>query len=125
MVGGGHNGLTTAAYLARAGLRGAGAGGRSILGGACVTDEVWPVPASPGPATWSRCCSRRWSPTCASEFGYRALPLDPAYAALSADGPIFFFNEAARTAASIAAFSKRDGEAYEDFEDLLTGPPPF
>src|SRR4051794_35996083 len=53
------------------------------------------------------------------DHGYRAVPLDPAYAALTAEGPIFFFNEPARTAASISAFSAHDGEAYEDFEDLF------
>src|SRR5256885_16550516 len=42
VVGGGHNGLTTAAYLARAGLRVCLLERRDILGGACVTEEVWP-----------------------------------------------------------------------------------
>ena len=43
------------------------------------------------------------------EFGYRAVPLDPAYAALTTDGPIFFFNEPKLTAASVGRFSERDG----------------
>src|SRR6476619_4241566 len=42
VVGGGHNGLTTAAYLAKAGLRTIVLERRHILGGACVTEEVWP-----------------------------------------------------------------------------------
>src|SRR4051794_18939796 len=42
VVGGGHNGLTAAAYLARAGKRVAVLERRPILGGACVTEEVWP-----------------------------------------------------------------------------------
>jgi phytoene dehydrogenase-like protein len=42
VVGGGHNGLTTGAYLARSGLRTLILERRDILGGACVTEEVWP-----------------------------------------------------------------------------------
>ena len=42
VVGGGHNGLTTAAYLARAGLSVCVLERREILGGGCVTEEVWP-----------------------------------------------------------------------------------
>jgi len=42
VVGGGHNGLTAAAYLARSGLRVAVFERRPVVGGACVTEEVWP-----------------------------------------------------------------------------------
>src|SRR4051812_22789459 len=53
------------------------------------------------------------------DFGYRAVPLDPAYAALTPDGPIFFHNEPTQTAASVARFSESDARVYEGFEDLL------
>ncbi|MDO8484793.1 MAG: NAD(P)-binding protein [Candidatus Limnocylindrales bacterium] len=42
IVGAGHNGLVAAAYLARAGLRMLVLERRGIVGGACVTEEVWP-----------------------------------------------------------------------------------
>jgi phytoene dehydrogenase-like protein len=42
VVGGGHNGLTAAAYLARAGLRTLVLERREIVGGACVTEEIAP-----------------------------------------------------------------------------------
>ena len=120
VVGGGHNGLTTAAYLARAGLRVVLLERRSILGGACVTEEVWPgARISRASYVVSMLQPRVVSELRLRDFGYRVVPLDPAYAALTADGPIFFFNEATRTASSIAKFSNRDGDAYEGFEDLL------
>ena len=42
VIGGGHNGLVTAAYAARAGLKALVLERREVLGGACVTEEVWP-----------------------------------------------------------------------------------
>src|SRR5215216_2101431 len=42
VIGGGHNGLIAAAYLARAGRKVLVLERREVLGGACVTEEVWP-----------------------------------------------------------------------------------
>src|SRR5581483_5334907 len=42
IVGAGHNGLVTAAYLARAGRRVLVLERREVVGGACVTEELWP-----------------------------------------------------------------------------------
>src|ERR1700680_661098 len=42
VVGGGHNGLTAAAYLARAGLATLVLERREIVGGCCVTEEIAP-----------------------------------------------------------------------------------
>ena len=42
VVGGGHNGLVAASYLARAGMNVLVLERRSILGGACVTEELFP-----------------------------------------------------------------------------------
>ena len=42
VVGGGHNGLVAAAYLARGGLRTLVCERRPVLGGASVTEELWP-----------------------------------------------------------------------------------
>ena len=126
VVGGGHNGLTTAAYLARAGLKTLVLERRPILGGACVTEEVWPG------ARVSRCSyvvsmlqSKVVSDLRLKDFGYKAYPLDPAYAAMTEDGPIFFFNEVERTVESIRKFSPRDADNYEAFEELLEGTAEF
>jgi phytoene dehydrogenase-like protein len=54
VIGAGHNGLVAAAYLARAGLAVEVHERRDIVGGACVTEELWPgVRASPGAYTVS------------------------------------------------------------------------
>ena len=120
VVGGGHNGLTAAAYLARAGLSVCVLERREVLGGACVTEEVWPgARVSRASYVVSMLQPRIVEDLRLRDFGYRAVPLDPAYAALTPEGPIFFFNDTARTQASIAPFSSRDAEAYAGFEELL------
>src|SRR5438046_9728188 len=42
IIGAGHNGLVTAAYLARAGMRVLVLERRELVGGACVTEQRWP-----------------------------------------------------------------------------------
>ncbi len=120
VVGGGHNGLTTAAYLAHSGLKVVVLERRPILGGACVTEEVWPgARVSRASYVVSMLQPKVVSDLRLHDFGYRAVPLDPAYAALTEKGPIFFHNEAAKTQDSIRPHSAHDAEVYADFEDLL------
>ena len=126
IVGGGHNGLTTAAYLARAGLHVCVLERRGILGGACVTEEVWPGHrVSRASYVVSMLQPRIVDDLRLRDFGYRAVPLDPAYAALTPQGATFFFNETARTQASIARFSRADADAYAGFEQLLAAASDF
>ena len=89
VVGGGHNGLTTAAYLAKAGPEGAACWSAApILGGACVTEEVWPGKrVSRASYVVSMLQPKIVKDLRLEDFGYHAVPLDPAYAALTPDGP--------------------------------------
>jgi len=120
VVGGGHNGLTATAYLARAGLRVICLERRDVLGGACVTEELWPgARVSRASYVVSMLQPKIVSDLRLADFGYRVIPLDPAYVSLTDQGPIFFFNEVERTAASIAKQSRKDAEAYPGFEALM------
>jgi phytoene dehydrogenase-like protein len=121
VVGGGHNGLTCAAYLARAGLRVCVLERRDVLGGACVTEELWPGQrVSRASYVVSMLQPKVVNDLHLRDFGYEAIPLDPGYATFSADGrPVFFFDDAARTRAQIAPHSERDAAAYGRFEEML------
>ena len=120
-MGGGHNGLTCAAYLARAGLNVCVLERRDVLGGACVTEEVWPGQrVSRASYVVSMLQPKVVSDLRLHEFGYAAVPLDPSYGTFGPDGrAIFFFQDVARTQERIARYSKRDAEAYPRFEELL------
>ena len=78
VVGGGHNGLTAAAYLARAGLRICVVERRDILGGACVTEEVWPGHrVSRASYVVSLLQPKVVADLRLKDFGYEVHPLDP------------------------------------------------
>lgn len=120
VVGGGHNGLTTAAYLARAGQRVLVLERRPILGGACVTEEVWPGKrVSRASYVVSMLQPQIVSDLRLADYGYRAVPLDPAYAALTPDGPIVFYDDIGQTQESIRPISPRDADAFRPFEERL------
>jgi phytoene dehydrogenase-like protein len=121
VVGGGHNGLTTAAYLARAGMSVCVLERRDILGGACVTEEVWPGQRiSRASYVVSMLQPKVVTDLRLREFGYEPIPLDPAFGTLTTDGlPILFWNDPARTRESVARHSKRDAQRYPEFEELL------
>jgi phytoene dehydrogenase-like protein len=51
--------------------------------------------------------------------GYEPIPLDPAYATFSGGAPVFFHDDPARAAASIARRSRRDAAAYPEFAAML------
>jgi phytoene dehydrogenase-like protein len=121
VVGGGHNGLTAAAYLARSGLRVCVLERREILGGACVTEEVWPGHrVSRASYVVSLLHPKVVDELELKRFGYEVHPLDPAYSTLPAEGPpLFFFNDEAATVESLRRHSPRDAEAYPAFQAML------
>ena len=80
IVGAGHNGLVAAGYLARAGLKTLVLESRPIVGGACVTEEVFPGYKV---STTSYLCSLLLEKVIKEleleKFGYQVFPKDPAF----------------------------------------------
>jgi len=139
IVGGGHNGLVTAAYLARAGRRVLVLERRDVLGGCAVTEEIWPgYRVSTAAYLTSLMQERIIAELELPRYGYKVDAKDPAFFSVFPDGRHFFmWQDRARTLAEIAKFSARDAEAYPAYEDLierlsrvvedllLTAPPQF
>jgi phytoene dehydrogenase-like protein len=117
VIGGGHNGLACAAYLARAGMDVLVLERRGVLGGAAVTEEPWPgYRISSASYVVSLMPPRIVSELELERFGYRVSLLDPDYwVPFSDGGSLALWGDAQKTAEEIGRFSKKDAEAYLEF----------
>jgi phytoene dehydrogenase-like protein len=117
IVGGGHNGLVCAAYLARAGLRTLVLERRHLVGGAAVTEEPWPgYRVSTASYVVSLLPERIVRELALPSFGYQVYPLDPAYFAPFLDGSgILVWEDPAAAAEEIGRISRADGAAYLEY----------
>jgi phytoene dehydrogenase-like protein len=139
IVGAGHNGLVTAAYLARAGRKVVVLESRELVGGCAVTEEIWPgYRVSTASYLSSLMQEKVVRDLELARFGYAVDAKDPAFFSPFPDGRhLFMWQDRAKTLAEIAKFSKRDAEAYPKYEAhlerlaivaesmLLTTPPNF
>src|ERR671926_1681942 len=116
VIGGGHNGLTAAAYLARAGKKVLVLERRHVLGGAAVTEEVFP-------GFKFSVCSYVVSllrPEIIRELdlprhGMEILPLDGTFTPMPDGDYLWRVNDHAKTRLEIARHSKLDAEAYDEY----------
>src|SRR5438874_13488694 len=108
VVGGGHNGLACAAYLAKAGLDVVVLERRPVLGGAAVTEEPWPgYRVSTASYVVSLMPPRIVRDLRLARFGYRVSIVTPDYFVPFPDGSsLTLWGDAARDAEEIAKFSK-------------------
>ena len=121
VVGGGHNGLVAAAYLARAGRSVLVLERRSMVGGAAVTEEVWPgYRVSTASYVVSLMLPEVVRDLRLDRHGYVLYPLDPAYFSPFPDGrSLLVWELPERAAAEIARFSQSDARAYLRYEQDL------
>src|SRR5678815_2821681 len=116
VIGGGHNGLVNAAYLARAGKKVLVLERRHVLGGAAVTEEVFP-------GFKFSVCSYVVSllrPEIIRELdlprhGLEILPLDGTFTPMPSGDYLWRVNDHARTRREIARHSRLDAEAYDEY----------
>ena len=120
VIGAGHNGLVAAAYLARAGLDVECFERRDIVGGACVTEELWPgVRASPGAYTLSLLRPEIMRDLDLSAHGLVVSAHEPHLFAPFPDGrKVVTWSSREETCAAIERdWSAADAAAYREFSD--------
>jgi len=121
VVGAGHNGLVTAAYLARAGRRVLVLERRHVVGGACVTEEVFPgFKVSTAAYVNSLFRKEIVHDLGLAEHGFEMLAREPSSFTPLPDGRSLLLGpDAELTRKEIAKFSARDAERYPEYEAML------
>jgi phytoene dehydrogenase-like protein len=121
VIGAGHNGLTAAAYLARAGLKTLVAERREIVGGCCVTEEIAPgCRASTTSYIASMLRPEVIRELGLGEFGLRMVPCDPALQVPFPDGQVVpWWAERAKAVREFEKISARDAKRFVQVDEQL------
>ena len=117
IIGGGHNGLVTAAYLAKSGLKTLVLERRKVLGGGAATEEIHPgfrvsaLDHAAGPFSAQVISDLKLLP-----FGLQMINPEARVLALSPDGrSLCVYNDTARTISEVEKFSAADAKNYPEF----------
>jgi phytoene dehydrogenase-like protein len=121
VIGGGHNGLVTAAYLARAGMRTLVLERRDVVGGAAITTELAPGVRVPTLAhTVGRLRPAIWRDLDLKSHGLRLVSPHVAVFAPSPDGTaVTLWDDITRTADGLRDRSAHDADRYAEFHRLV------
>src|SRR5690348_6226432 len=127
VIGGGHNGLTAAFYLARAGLSTLVLERREILGGCCVTEEIDPVAAPGCRVSTASYMASMLRPEIINDlelakYGLKMIAADPGVQAVTPEGMIIpWWNDPVRMRRELQQVAPQDCERFLSLEDRLRG----
>ena len=121
VIGGGHNGLVCAAYLAKSGKKVCVLERRHVLGGCATTEAIWPgYKVSTAAYVISLFLPQIIRDLRLSQYGLKILPRTPSSFTPLPDGRSLLMGpDEALCHREISKFSKRDAEAYPKYNKLL------
>lgn len=120
IIGGGHNGLVCGAYLAKTGYKTIVLERREILGGASVTEKLWPGYLVNTAAHMLGLMQPKVILDLElQKFGYKALPVPPGVHLIENAGPVVLWKEQDRLCVEFARFSAKDALAYPKYCEHL------
>src|SRR6201989_464079 len=120
VIGGGHNGLVHAAYLARAGKKVLVLERRHVLGGAAVTEEVFPgFKVSVASDVVSLLPPEIIRELDLPGHGLEILPLDGTFTPMPNGDYLWRVNDHAQTHREIARHSPADADRYEEYGRVM------
>lgn len=120
IIGGGHNGLVNAAYLAKSGLKVKVLERRHLVGGSTVTEEMYPgFKYSVFSYVVSLLRPEIIRDLELTKHGLKMLPLESTLTPSNDGRGLYRGPDGHRTYRSIAQFSKRDAEAYGDYSRTM------
>ena len=121
LIGGGHNGLVCAAYLAKGGRKVCVLERRHVLGGCASTEELWPgYRVSTAAYVISLFQTQIIKDLQLGSYGLKVLPRSPSSFTPLPDGrSLLMGSDAGLNQREIGKFSPRDAEAYPRYEALL------
>jgi phytoene dehydrogenase-like protein len=122
IIGAGHNGLVTAAYLSKAGLKVLVLEKNEFIGGCCNTREVWPgFKVNTAAYVNSLLRPKIIRDLDLKSHGFEMIPRSPSSFTPFPDGRYLLMGpDAEMTRREIAKFSSKDAEAYPKYEAMLT-----
>ena len=121
VIGGGHNGLVCAAYLARAGRKVLVLERRDVLGGAAVSEEVLPgFTFSVASYVVSLFRPRIIQELELTKYGYHVIPMDCAFQPLHDNHGLARWEDPERTRIEMSRYSSHDAENYPKFKKTMT-----
>ncbi len=121
VIGGGHNGLVTACYLARAKWKVLVLERRDLVGGACVSEEIWPgYKVSTAAYVNSLFRPEIIRDLRLRDYGFEPIERNPASFSPFLDGRYLMLGTGThQDVDEIAKFSKKDAENYPKYEAML------